>query len=279
MEEANIPIKKSSSSHKKPIEEILWLNILELPYFRGLLRSVEASFYQDLELPSPTLDLGCGDGHFVTAAFDRELEVGLDPSKKPLREAIKRGGYHTFVQGMGNELPFPNDYFGSAMSNSVLEHIPQIEEVIGEISRVLKPGAPFIFCVPNHQFLDSLSIGNFLNRIGLKPIGNIYRSFFNRISRHYHSDAPEVWQERLKRSGFILERWWNYYPPRSLKVTEWGHYFGLPCWIWHTLTGKWILVQARWNLGLTYRLTQKYIDNSECPEGVCAFYLARRNLG
>jgi len=270
--------EQTTSIARRSYEEILWRNIRELPYFRSLIRSVEASFYQDLELPSPTLDLGCGDGHFATAAFDHALEVGLDPGKKSLLEASRRGGYQTLVQGMGNFMPFPNGYFGSAMSNSVLEHIPQLEYVINEVSRVLKPGAPFVFCVPNHQFLDSLSIGRFLDRIGLKPIGDSYRSFFNRISRHYHSDPPNIWQDRLERNGFTLERWWNYYPSRSLRVTEWGHYFGLPCWIWHILTRRWILVRARWNLELTYQYILKYFDNSEYQEGVCTFYLARKNL-
>ena len=41
--------------HKK---DYLWLNLRDLPYFRAMLRAVEAQFYQDLELLAPTLDLG-----------------------------------------------------------------------------------------------------------------------------------------------------------------------------------------------------------------------------
>ena len=42
-------------------ETLLWKNISELPYFRGLLRAVEGCFYQDIHLEEPILDLGCGD--------------------------------------------------------------------------------------------------------------------------------------------------------------------------------------------------------------------------
>ena len=68
-------------------EEILWRHLRDLPYFRAMVRAVEDSFYQGLELPAPVLDLGCGDGHFASVAFDHPLDVGLDPWWGPLLEA------------------------------------------------------------------------------------------------------------------------------------------------------------------------------------------------
>ena len=49
-------------------DDLLWRNLKELPAFRGLLRAVEARFYQDLPLPEPVLDLGSGDAHFASVA-------------------------------------------------------------------------------------------------------------------------------------------------------------------------------------------------------------------
>ena len=57
-------------------KDFLWFNLRTLPYFRAMLRAVEAQFYQEFDLPSPTLDLGCGDGHFASIAFERPLEAG-----------------------------------------------------------------------------------------------------------------------------------------------------------------------------------------------------------
>lgn len=174
-------------------------------------------------------------------------------------------------------MPFPDGFFGSAFSNSVLEHIPGVESVLTEVARVLRPDAPFIFCGPNHTFLSQLSFSNFLDRIGLRPLGNSYRAFFNRISRHYNSDSPETWQQRLEACGFSVERWWTYYSPAALHVTEWGHYFGLPSLLTKKLTGRWILAPTRWNLAPTYRFTQKYYQDAfERPDGVCTFFIARR---
>lgn len=263
--------------------DYLWLNLKDLPYFRSLLRAVEARFYHDLELPGPVLDVGCGDGHFASVAFKQSLDVGLDPWSTALKEARqwarrnKQPAYHMLVQARGDQIPFPDAMFGCAVSNSVLEHIPAVEQVLGEVGRVLKDGAPFYFCVPNHQFLDSLAIGRFFDRVGLPGLGNSYRSFFNRIARHYHCDPPQVWEQRLQQAGFELERWWHYYSPAAMQVSEWGHYLGLPSWLSHKLSGRWNLVPTRWNLGMTYALIKPYYEADPLSEdGVCTFYIARR---
>jgi SAM-dependent methyltransferase len=258
-------------------KDFLWLHIKDLPYFRALLRSVEARFYQELTLIDPVLDVGCGDGHFASIAFDHPLQIGLDPWWSPLTEARQRKAYQLLVQAQGDRVPFSDAYFASAISNSVLEHIPGLQEVLVETARVLKPGAPFYFCVPNHHFLGSLSIGRALDRIGLHRLAKGYRNFFNRISRHYHCDPPEVWQARLEQAGFTVEHWWHYYRPAAMQVSEWGHYLGLPSWLSYKLTGRWILVPRRWNLALTYRALRRYYEEEpRCEDGVCTFYIARR---
>lgn len=258
-------------------KDFLWLHLRDLPYFRALLRAVEARFYEDIELPSPTLDLGCGDGHFASIAFERQLEVGLDPWWGPLLETKDRQPYQSLTQSDGAVMPFPDGHFASAVSNSVLEHIPHLEEVLAETARVLRPGAPFIFCVPNHNFLPTLSIGRALDRVGLGRLGDAYRAFFNRISRHHHCDSPEVWEARLDKAGFQIERWWHYFSPGALGTLEWGHYFGLPSWISKLLTGRWIISPSRWNLALTYRLVQRfYAEAPECKAGAYSFYITHR---
>ena len=50
-------------------KDYLWLNLRELPYFRGLLRAIEGRFYEEIELAEPVLDLGCGDGQFAAVTF------------------------------------------------------------------------------------------------------------------------------------------------------------------------------------------------------------------
>jgi SAM-dependent methyltransferase len=270
----NIP---DSNPTKSTTKDYLWLNLRELPYFRALLRAVEARFYQDFELRKPVLDLGCGDGHFAALTFDQRLDAGLDPWSGPIREAAQRESYDILTQAEGAQMPFPKAYFNSAVSNSVLEHIPGIDAVLGEVGRVLKPGAQFLFCVPNHNFSGSLSIGRWADRLGSRRIGDAYRDFFNRIARHEHLDPPDVWEGRLGAAGFEIERWWHYYSPEAMQVSEWGHYFGLPSLVSRKLFGRWILAPTRWNLGWLHGLLEPYyLEPRELENGVCTFYVARR---
>lgn len=254
-----------------------WLNVKELPYFRALLRAVEAREYQDIPLEQPILDLGCGDGHFVTTAFESQIDIGLDPWKGPLRLAAKRKSYRVAVHGQGAHLPFPDGYFSSAMSNSVLEHIKDLDQVLKEVARVLKPGTKFVFCVPNHRFLTNLSVSSFFDSIRLNGLAEVYRKFFNRISRHHHCDDLNTWQERLERAGFSVEEQWDYFSPAATHVLEWGHYFGLPSLVIHFLFRRWIIAPAEWNLSVTRLITKKYYNEARRqPQGSYSFYITRK---
>ncbi len=255
---------------KHKSKDFLFPQISSLPYFRGLLRAVESSFYQELPLPSPVYDVGCGDGHFASLTFENKIDVGLDPWHDPIHEAKKFGAYQLLVEADGACTPFPSNYFASGFSNSVLEHIPHIDSVLMETRRVLKPDAPFYFCVPNSKYLSELALS--------KVLGKGYTEWFRKISRTVHADHPEIWQARLERAGFTLERWWHYFSPSSLHVLEWGHYFGLPSLIAKVLTGKWILSPSKWNLALTERFVRKYASTEPVENGTYTFYIARKKI-
>ncbi len=258
-------------------KDFLFTHTRDLPYFRGLLRAVESRFYQDLELPSPTLDVGCGDGNFAELTFDRKLDVGLDPWWSPIREAGRRDVYNVLTLADGANMPYPDAYFASALSNSVLEHIPNVNAVLAETARVLKPGAIFVFCVPNQNFLPNLSVARFFDKVGLKSLARSYRDFFNKISRHHHCDDPKIWRKRLTAAGFKLEKHWDYFSPAALAALEWGHYLGLPSLIMKKIFRRWNLVQTRWNLGPTMSLLRKYYDEPVPQmDGAYTFYIARR---
>ena len=108
MSDSRAPISdKHTKSDTAASKDFLWLHLRDLPYFRAMLRAVEASYYQDFELPAPVLDVGAGDGHFAALAFEAPLDVGVDPLGKPLREAARHGGYKHLVQADGGRMPFP----------------------------------------------------------------------------------------------------------------------------------------------------------------------------
>ncbi len=256
--------------------DLLWLHLKDLPAFRALLRATEARFYATLPFPEPVLDLGCGDGHFGAVALPRSPDVGLDPDLRPLREARRRGAYRLLLRADGGHLPFPSGVFGTVVSNCVLEHIPDVGPVLGEVARVLRPGGRFYFSVPGPDFLALLSVGRVLDRLGLRPLGNLYRQFFHRISRHYYYDGVEGWRTRLSRVGLRLLEARPYLSPRALAAVEWGHYFGLPALVAKKLTGRWVVWPSRPNLWLTERLVRPFYEEPPSAINGCLFITARR---
>ena len=258
------------------LDDILWRHLSSLPYFRGFLRAVEDRFYQELDLQRPILDLGSGDGHFASVAFEHQLDVGLDPWLAPMEEARQRNAYRLLVLGEGARIPCRDQLFSTVTSTSVLEHVPKLTSVFQEVARVLKPGGQFIFCVPNHRFPKALWGRRFLSKIHLLGLGSAYSRFFNRIARHAHTDPPEVWENRLSDAGFDLIQTWDYFPPEALTILEFGHPLGLPALISKKLLGRWVLIPKRWNLIIPWKMTRKFMDDPKSPEGVCSFFVARR---
>jgi len=257
-------------------DDILKKYLKEIPAFLALLRAVEAGFYREIELPDPMLDLGCGDGRFGTLALQHPIRAGIDNEWRVVQEANKRTAYLTVAQGQGARLPFANEYFASAVSNSVLEHIPDIDPALRDLSRVLQSGATFAFCVPSEYFVSFLSVSRVLRRIGLSALARRYETFFNYISRHHHCDSPETWQHRLDIAGFDVERYWYYFSPRALQALEWGHYLGVPALLAKAITRRWIVAPSDANLWLTDKIVRRYFELSLPTIGAYLFFIARK---
>lgn len=256
--------------------DLLVQHLRELPYFRAILRAVEARIMGGQELPGPTLDVGSGDGHFAQVTYQRQIDVGLDLDLATMREAQGRAAYRLLTLADGGRMPFAEGAFASALSNSVLEHIPGVEAVLSELARVLRPGAPFVFTVPNPGYRSELSIPRLLGVVGLSRLGKSYRDWFMRISRTWNLFDRSGWAMRLQGAGFDLVESYEYFSPAALRALEWGHYFGGPTLIARWLTGRWILSPSPWNLTLTDRLVRRYFEEPLRDDGTYSFYRAVR---
>ncbi|RMH01538.1 MAG: methyltransferase domain-containing protein, partial [Chloroflexi bacterium] len=257
-------------------DDLLWRHLKTVPAFRALLRAVEARFYQHISLPEPVLDLGCGDGHFAQMTFARPLMAGIDPWWGPLQKARRTGMYQLVVQGMGDRMPFPNGAFASIVSNSVLEHIPDVQSVLNEAARVLQINGRFVMTMPSHYFTAYLGGAQFFESLGLPALAERYRQFFNFISRHAHTDPPEQWAERLAQAGFQVERWQYYFSRSALRALEWGHVQGVPAAIMHALTGHWIVAPWESSLHRTEQWVRPFYDEPAGGEGAYILIIARK---
>lgn len=268
-----------TSSHLNEYDDLLWQHLKTLPAFRALLRAIEARFYHQIDFPEPILDLGCGDGDFASHTFNeygRRVNVGLDPWLPPLTHSVEKRVYDLALQAAGAEMPFPSNHFKSAFSNSVLEHIPDIQPVLNETGRVLAPDGLFLMTSPNHRFTEMLGGALFFERFGLQGLGERYRTFFNKISRHAHTEGIEWWAARLAEAGMQVERWQYYFSPAALHTLEIGHIQGGPSAVMRALTGKWIVAPTKANLALTDRWVRPYYLEQSDLEGCYVLIIARK---
>jgi SAM-dependent methyltransferase len=101
------------------------------------------------------LDLGCGDGLLTRIVLEeagsREL-VGIDPDPDETAQAKSLGIYSEVHTAGGAAVPERDGSFDWVLSNSVLEHIDDLEPVLEEVARLLRPGGEFVFTVPGAGF-------------------------------------------------------------------------------------------------------------------------------
>ncbi len=101
------------------------------------------------------LDLGCGAGFdaFIAAQLvgpaGRVVGIDLSPEMLAMAEAgLKAADFSNleFRLAQVEDLPFPGESFDVALSNGVLNLIPDKPKALGEVFRVLRPGGRLQAC-------------------------------------------------------------------------------------------------------------------------------------
>ena len=96
------------------------------------------------------LDVGCGKGAFSRRLAEAGARVaGIDITGKFVEIAQQNMPYGIFSEASATEIPFDDSQFDAVFSFEVLEHIPDTEEAIAEMVRVLKPGGKLLIIDKN----------------------------------------------------------------------------------------------------------------------------------
>lgn len=165
----------------------------------AVVRRLMAGFHRNLEDllaktdPRSILDIGCGEG-VLTQQWARERPgcrvVGLDLEDAKLQAEWARRTEPdnlSFITGMADDLPFADGEFDLVTATEVLEHVPDGDAALAEMSRV---GAKWIIAsVPREPVwrITNVARGAYWRELG-NTTGHVNhwskRSFGELLGRH-----------------------------------------------------------------------------------------------
>ncbi len=171
----------------------------------ALWRAVEVGELLRRPLPEGRgLDLGCGDGKLTRSIMEHATHrslVGVDLDPGETEQAARLGLYEAVHTTSADRIPEASESFDFVLSNSVLEHIPDLDPVVAEVSRLLKPNGSFVFTVPSAGFHRCLH-GPIL------PWSDRGRYLARLDRRLAHLRYPTVaeWERMLTSNGIQLDK-------------------------------------------------------------------------
>jgi SAM-dependent methyltransferase len=114
------------------------------PFFFFRLRLMQVMKKYANELSGKLLDFGCGSKPYKHLFKNVSEYIGIDVENEGhLHENEEIDIYYD-----GRYLPFEDETFDCILSNEVLEHVPQLNDSLAELYRVLKPGGKILLTVP-----------------------------------------------------------------------------------------------------------------------------------
>jgi SAM-dependent methyltransferase len=116
-----------------------------------------ARFVSGLGPVERALDVGCGDGRLTAMLRARELTAS-DVSPVALERARSRVPHASFAALEPDDpLPFEDSSFELVLCAETLEHVRDVQFLLSELRRVLRPSGTLALTTPAHGRLTALS--------------------------------------------------------------------------------------------------------------------------
>lgn len=137
-----------------------FVNPVRCAYFLRIFRQMREK--QAAQEQPALLDVGCGGG-FLSEEFARAgfVVTGIDPALETIavaqQHARASGLTIDYRVGSGERLPCTDACFDCVACCDVLEHVDDLECVVREVARVLKPGGLFFYDTINRTLRSKLT--------------------------------------------------------------------------------------------------------------------------
>jgi SAM-dependent methyltransferase len=169
------------------------------------------------------LDYGCGAGEVVGIMRRNELDAHvceLFYQGGDLSEQVPADIQDRIFAMHGDRIPFPDESFDLVISNQVLEHVPDLDVVLAEMRRVLKPGGICLSVFPHREvWREGHCNIPFLHRFarGSKP-RIYYAATLRSLGLGYFKKDMTSMQWSRNFCDW-LDRWCYYRPRRQIEQT------------------------------------------------------------
>ena len=187
------------------------------PLCVALWRSVEARHLSSIKLKRPILDIGCGWGEFAEA-FGKKIDMGIDIAPRDLQVAAKGKMYKNLTLADARSLPFLDGSFGSIISISTFEHIPNTKKLLSEMYRVLMPNGILAITMETEEVDRNTFYRPMLKKIGLSFLSNILTNAYNSYFHRHTLPSKEKWIKDFKDAGFKIVTVKNIISPTITKL-------------------------------------------------------------
>ncbi len=250
--------------------------IMVAPLALSIVRGSEASLFSAVKLVPPVLDIGCGEGLFLSILTDQKIDVGLDLSGREIRRAARRGNYKKLVTSNANNIPYPDGYFNTIVSNCVFEHVKNPLAAFKEICRVLSPNGIYAFTAHSDLYNDYLFFPKLFKSLKLNFLAEAYTKAITALFRHYNCFSPEKWSRLLTEAGFKSIQYDYYLPQKSLELFDKLLFLSAPAYFNKKLFSRWVILPRIPVWKIWGPRIQKYVI-THCDQGGALFITARKN--
>ena len=277
MKEPSEPAGDNGRDNLEKTESVLMHYLERTPLSYALWRSLEYQQLLGLPFDDPVLDMGCGDGIFSSILFTNRIAIGMDLDYREVTLAREYATHESMVAADARTLPFASQSFSTVFSNCVIEHIPDPERVISEVTRVLAPGGLFIFTVPTEHFTPHLFFTALLRKTGLSFLANRYGGFVNRMLKHINMFTADQWTGMVQDAGLSIEISRQFIGPRSIAIFDLFLPLSYVSFFYRRILGRWAVFpgQRLMLAPMIFRFSKKYL-REQSDTGACVLITARK---